>query len=136
MKKAGFDVKELSVDKKATPYNYLRSTIYEGRLDIYEYDPFTDEITRLQDKTAEKAKPPIDHPPKGKKDVADAVCGVTTRLAEAKDEVKPTTTSEQIEERARVHQPPGTYLEKLRDPSWVSGDEYKQGNPLETLFKK
>jgi hypothetical protein len=136
MKKAGFDVKELSVDKKAIPYNYLRSTIYEVRLDMYEYEPFTDEVTKLQDRTLEKAKPPIDHPPKGKKDVSDSVCGVTARLAEVKEELKPTTTEKQIEERAKIHHPTPDFKEKLRDPSWVAGDGYDKGNPLEDLFKQ
>lgn len=137
MKKAGFDVKELSVDKKATPYNYLRSTIYEGRLDMYEYEPLTDELTKLQDKTIEKAKPPIDHPPKGSKDVSDSVCGVVTRLSEVKEELQPSSAVEdRLAERSRLHGREPGWKEKLRDPSWiVQKDEHQKENPLESLFK-
>ena len=103
---------------------------------MYEYEPFTDEVTKLQDKTLQKAKPPIDHPPKGSKDVSDGVCGVTARLAEVKEELKPVTTNKHIEERAKLHQPTPDFKEKLRDPSWVAGDGYLQKNPLEDLFNK
>jgi hypothetical protein len=65
-KKAGYEVKTLSVDKKPIPYGYLRSTVYELRLDFYDYDPFTEEMTKLQDRSRIKgAKPPINHPPGG-----------------------------------------------------------------------
>lgn len=135
MKKAGFDVKELSVDKKATPYNYLRSSVYEVRLNVYEYEPLTDELTKLQDKTIEKAKPPIDHPPKGSKDVSDAVCGVTTRLSEVKEELKSNATEEQIEERAKLRQKDPDIKEKL-SAALAVGDDYNKPNPLESLFNK
>jgi len=86
LKKYGFDVKELSVDKSAAPYNCLKSVIYETRLDFYEYSPFTDEVTKLSDNSLIKgAKPVIDHPPKGRKDVADAITGVVFRLMSDKD---------------------------------------------------
>lgn len=135
MKKAGFDAKELSVDKKATQYNYLKSTIYELRLDMYEYEPFTDEITKLQDKTMDNGKPPIDHPPKGKKDVSDAVCGVTSRLAEIKDELRPSMTSSMIEQRAKVHSTDvNKHLQQLQDQSWIGS--VKGVNPLSQLFKR
>jgi hypothetical protein len=100
MKKAGFEVKVLSVDKKAIPYNYLKSTIYEVRMDVYEYEPLTDELTKLQDRTLEKAKPPIDHPKGGSKDVSDGVCGVATRLAEAKGMLERAPSPAEIKQRA------------------------------------
>lgn len=135
MKKAGFEAKELSVDKKATPYNYLRSTIYETRLDMYEYEPLTDELTKLQDKTLEGGKPPIDHPQKGSKDVSDAVCGVATRLAEVKEELLTVVSSDTITSRAEVHRSgPISPLDKMQDPSWIATQKY--GNPLESLFSK
>jgi len=134
MKKAGFDAKELSVDKKATQYNYLKSTIYELRLDMYEYEVFTSEITTLQDRTLDNGKPPIDHPPKKSKDCSDAVCGVTSRLAEIKEELRPGVTSSMILERAKVHNPDKTVpLQQMQDPSWVG--RVKNENPLSQLFR-
>jgi hypothetical protein len=134
-KKAGYDVKELSVDKKAVPYHYLRSTIYEGRLDMYEYEPFTSDVTKLQDKTLEKAKPPIDHPPGGSKDVSDGVCGVITRLVEVKEEIKPVASDAALEIRARDIQGKPDPVEKIKDQEWlIRGIEPK--NPLEDIFKK
>jgi len=65
MHKAGFEVKLLSVDKKPIQYSYLKSTIMETRLNMYDYQPFTDEVTKLQDHTMLGTKPAIDHPPKG-----------------------------------------------------------------------
>lgn len=135
MKKAGFDTKELSVDKKATSYNYLRSAIYECRLDLYEYEPFTDEMTKLQDRTLEGKKPPIDHPIKGSKDTSDAVCGVVTRLAEISSELRASTKEGLIEDRASLYQnETGEFIDKFRDPNWLVRNQ--PGNPLEDLFKK
>jgi intein/homing endonuclease len=85
-KKYGFDVKELSVDKNEAPYHCLKSVLYETRLDMYEYAPFTDEVTKLVDNSLIKgAKPKIDHSHNGRKDVSDAITGVTFRLMSDKD---------------------------------------------------
>lgn len=134
-KKTGYDVKELSVDKKPVPYNYLRSTIYEIRLDMYEYEPFTSEVTKLQDKTLEKAKPPIDHPPGGAKDVSDGICGVVTRLVEVKETIKPVASDAALEERARGMQSRPDPVEQIKNQEWlIKGVEQK--NPLEDIFTK
>jgi hypothetical protein len=135
MKKAGYEVKELSVDKKAISYNYLRSTIYEVRLDMYEYEPFTDEVTKLQDKTLDKAKPPIDHPPKGHKDVSDGVCGVVTRLNEEKELLRPATTEHSIDERSKLYQKKEDPNEAIKDQQWIAQGAV-QGNHLADLFEK
>jgi hypothetical protein len=104
MKKAGFDVKLLSMDKKPIPYNYLKSTIYEVRFDMYEYEPLTEELTKLQDRTILKAKPPIDHPPRGSKDISDAVGGVAARLAEVKGMLERAPSAAEIKKRAYARQ--------------------------------
>lgn len=84
-KKTGMAVETLSVDRKVDPYYCLKSTIMETRLDAYEFDIFTSEVTLLQDKSDIKgARPPIDHPKGGSKDVADSVCGVVFRLSKEK----------------------------------------------------
>lgn len=80
--KAGFEVKVLSIDRSSVPYYTLRSVIMEGRLDLYHYQPFVDEILELQDHSRESVKrgPAIDHPDGGSKDVTDSVCGAIYSL--------------------------------------------------------
>jgi len=135
MKKAGFDVKLLSVDKKAIPYHYLRSTIMEGRFDMYEYEPFTDEITTLQDRTLTKAKPPIDHPRGGSKDVSDGVCGVVTRLLEVKQELQAEPEERELKQRLEHHFGTGPDpIQQIKSSTWVAARP-NQKNPLETLFE-
>ncbi len=137
MQKAGYDVKELSVDKKPVPYNILKSTIMEGRLDIYPYEPFTSEVTQLRDYTHLKSvKPAIDHPPKGRKDVSDAVCGVTTRLMEVREALRPPMTGKEIDTRVAFHVAhTQDFKEALQDPSWFVKMPTRE-NELEKLFKK
>jgi hypothetical protein len=71
-KKLGLEAKLLSVDKKADAYVSLRDSIQEARISYYEYEPFNDEILKVQ---FDRQKYKIDHPVGGSKDVADAVAG-------------------------------------------------------------
>jgi hypothetical protein len=68
----GFDAEPLSVDKDSTPYEMLKEAIYDGRLVCYDMPILAMELAtvRRDDKTGK-----IDHPPAGKKDVADALAG-------------------------------------------------------------
>lgn len=73
----GYNYKVLSVDKVDTdrickPYQYLRTTIYEKRLDIYESKELTSELIDLE-RNLNTGK--VDHPSGGKKDIADALAG-------------------------------------------------------------
>ena len=65
----------LDSDKICKPYQYMKSTVYEERIEIYsKCDLLTDEILGLQrDNNSGK----VDHDPSGinSKDQADAVCG-------------------------------------------------------------
>lgn len=73
----GFKYKVLSVDRVNSehvcePYQYLRSTIYEERIDLYDDCPLlTTELTQLEKNSNGK----VDHPEKGSKDQSDALCG-------------------------------------------------------------
>ena len=81
----GFNVKVISVDrldnipgtntKVCLPYAYFKSTIYEGRLELYrKCDLLTDEIVGLE----KEPDGHINHPEggtQGSKDAADALCG-------------------------------------------------------------
>ena len=75
----GFKYEPLSVDRVDTdhickPYQYLKSTIYEERLEMYDSVLLTEELIGLErDNNSGK----IDHSPSGinSKDCADALCG-------------------------------------------------------------
>ena len=77
----GYNYKMLSVDivdsrsKICLPYHYLRSTIYEERIDMYDCELLTEELLGLERDSNGK----IDHTVDGinSKDMSDAVCGAT-----------------------------------------------------------
>lgn len=87
-----FETKILSVDrldpntKQCLPYAYLKSAIYERRLEVYEKCDFlTQEILGLE----READGHINHPEngtQGSKDTADAVCGATYNASLYADE--------------------------------------------------
>jgi hypothetical protein len=67
----GFSVNKLSVVSDITPYMTLKDASYEGRLVIYRYRPFLEEMAALE-RRADK----IEHPePNGSKDTTDSVAG-------------------------------------------------------------
>ncbi|MEE8273416.1 MAG: hypothetical protein V3R88_01910, partial [Alphaproteobacteria bacterium] len=70
--KAGIRAEELSVDRTPEPYEYLRRCLYQNRVAMVESETLKVELAQLEFNT-EKNK--IDHPPRGSKDLADAVCG-------------------------------------------------------------
>jgi hypothetical protein len=77
LKSRGFPYEILSVDRVDTdriskPYQYLKSTIYEKRIELYDSKNLIDEIIDLE-RNINTGK--VDHPDGGKKDVADALCG-------------------------------------------------------------
>ena len=82
----GYNYSALSVDRVDTdricrPYQYLRTTIYEERIEIYEAPLLTEELLGLErDNNSGK----IDHSPSGinSKDQSDAVCGAVWRASQ------------------------------------------------------
>ena len=79
----GYDCEILSVDRVekvegnnyiCVPYQYFKNTIYEKRIEIYDSKELVSELIDLE-RNINTGK--IDHPDKGKKDIADAVCGAT-----------------------------------------------------------
>jgi hypothetical protein len=77
----GIDAEHLSVDRPMDAYNAMKEAILEDRLVLYEYEPFLEEAIRLE---VNEAKQKVDHPPKGSKDVTDAVAGVVFHCTLAK----------------------------------------------------
>ncbi len=72
LRRAGIRSCEISVDRTLEPYLYLRSTLYHDRLIMVESEILRVELVQLE-LNAETNK--VDHPPRGSKDLADAVCG-------------------------------------------------------------
>ena len=88
----GFDVKTISVDrldsetKQCLPYAYLKATIYDRRLEVYEKCDFlTEEVLGLE----RQSDGHINHPENGtigSKDAIDAVCGSLFNASQHADE--------------------------------------------------
>lgn len=79
LKKLGFAMGHLSVDRDDEAYVTLRGALFDRRLIYYEYGPFIDEVLDLERDAKERK---VDHPVRsskggrGSKDVSDAVAGV------------------------------------------------------------
>jgi hypothetical protein len=76
----GFQSKVLSVDVTTDPYENLKTALYENRVSYYEYTPVIEELQQLERKF-DGRRTKIDHPPKGKKDVADALSAALFALS-------------------------------------------------------
>ena len=72
LQKAGFDTEYVSVDKTSAPYFNLRTLAYEERMYLPNSELLKTELAALE-VAPDGTK--VDHPPKGSKDMADAVCG-------------------------------------------------------------
>lgn len=77
-RRQGFTADQVSVDRNSTPYEVLKSALYDGRIDLPSHDVLLHELTHLEcDAKTRK----IDHPPHGSKDLADALAGVVYGLS-------------------------------------------------------
>lgn len=75
----GLETERVSMDINAGPYTTLKDVIYEGRLEGYWNPVLYDEIMSLTRLPNGK----LDHPPKGSKDMSDALCGAVLGAMEA-----------------------------------------------------
>ena len=69
---AGIRSQVLSVDRELEPYQYLRECLHRDQIAMVDCNPLRAELTQLEFR-ADRNR--VDHPPRGSKDVADAVCG-------------------------------------------------------------
>lgn len=90
LKARGFNYEMLSVDrvdsdKICKPYQYLKSVIYEERLEMYDSVLLTEELIGLE-RNNNNGK--VDHSPSGinSKDCADAVCGAVYNASKHAEE--------------------------------------------------
>ena len=77
MKSHGYKAGLRSVDKTMLPYDLTKAAFYDGRIVAPYHAVAKKELTSLE-VIAKKGK--IDHPPKGSKDVSDAIAGVVYGL--------------------------------------------------------
>lgn len=87
LRDAKFNAAELSVDRNKGPYEDLREAIYERRIEFPKYMTYLNRgdvervnITRKELLELTDTGRKIDHPPKGSKDLADAMAGVVYAL--------------------------------------------------------
>ena len=78
LKKKWIKTDYLSVDRTIDPYNIMKASFYEKRIDIPYYKPFDDDVMRLELVRWVK----VDHPVGWKKDVVDAVAWVVASINE------------------------------------------------------
>ena len=90
LKAKGYDHTTISVDrvnssKICEPYHYLKNTIYEERIIMYDSHLLTEELLGLEKNSASGK---IDHSPLGinSKDTADAVCGAVWNASQNAEE--------------------------------------------------
>lgn len=77
LKQAGFIVGRQSMDSTTHPYDFTKNALYEGRLSVPYHEKLKVELASLE-KDVKRNK--IDHPPRGSKDVSDALAGVVYGL--------------------------------------------------------
>lgn len=75
----GFKADELSVEK-IEPYRTLRDALYDSRLLLFSHQFLADELAGLEYVRSNNGDDRVDHRTNGTKDVADAVCGVSSFL--------------------------------------------------------
>lgn len=127
LNKKRFHCDYLSVDKNLLPYQDLRDALYEERIEFPRYmiqmkhgdtkqvNIAYQELTRLVD-TGKK----VDHPPKGSKDVADAMAGVCATLSEDRTLRRGVRSTERPSE-------PSDYASSSYDPTKVQSSNGYSG---------
>lgn len=89
----GFETEVLSVDRVETvqgtnigickPYQHLKNVIYENRIRLYDTELLYNELVQLE---INNTNGKVDHPDKGSKDQADALCGATYTASKYADQ--------------------------------------------------
>jgi hypothetical protein len=67
-----------SIDNDPRPYEVLKAALYDGRVELPEHDVLHRELLSLE-RDLKTGK--VDHPPRGSKDLADALAGVVFGLS-------------------------------------------------------
>lgn len=140
----GYNVTIQSVDRVQTepgtsrkiclPYHFLKTIIFERRIQIYEKcDLLTEELISLE----RKSDGHIDHPTNGSKDQADAVCGAAWLASKSSEEfaynygeqldvTMKVNTSDDINERLSMAEQFENSLYRLNNYYDPNSEEFKQ----------
>lgn len=78
LRHSGVQTRLISMDKTTEPYEYLRRSFYEDRMAMVDHEIVRVELANLE---YHQDQDKVDHPPKGSKDAADAVCGAVYACA-------------------------------------------------------
>lgn len=70
-KKQGMRTAQVTVDRSSVEYKQFRDALYDGRIRMYNNPVLIEELMELE---YDEKRDKVDHPPRGSKDVADAVC--------------------------------------------------------------
>lgn len=81
IQRAGIHSMQQSVDRTLEPYAFLKTCIMQDRISFVENDILHEELNELE-YNARKNK--VDHPPRGRKDIADAVAGALYRASRSR----------------------------------------------------
>jgi hypothetical protein len=79
MRHQGYLTKVVSVETAGGPYEVLKQSLYENRIQMYNYPPLNKELRELQ-KDWKTGK--VDHSATGSKDVSDALASIVATLTE------------------------------------------------------
>jgi hypothetical protein len=80
-RRRGIRTRDLSVDSSPEPYEHLRECLHEGRIAMVDSPTLRRELIQLERNPKTGL---VDHPPRGSKDVADAVCGAIHAAASSR----------------------------------------------------
>lgn len=83
---AGIEATVRSVDRTDSEYMSLANLINEQRLLAYFYEPFDNELWKLE---RDRSKQKVDHPPGGSKDVSDSLAGALANCLDYYADTKP-----------------------------------------------
>ena len=142
----GFEVETISVDKTkdniCQPYQYLKNTIYEERITLFENNLLTEELLGLE---RNNSNGKIDHTPSGinSKDSADALCGAVWNASQHGEEFDfefgetldtIVEVSSQTSDINYGRQITVDFEEELRKASNAFGESIKQNKSVYTDF--
>ena len=82
LNRRGIRTEEISVDRSPGHYESLRDALYDDRIIMVESETLRRELVELEFNAIDQR---VDHPPRGSKDVADAVCGAVANALSTRD---------------------------------------------------
>jgi len=95
LRRAGILSIKVSVDTTMEPYDLFKAALYQDRFDCQDHEMLKTELAGLENNSRKKK---VDHPPKGSKDLADAVAGAVFSASQSRVIRADTTTTNQAGE--------------------------------------